>query len=200
MIYPHTELRYINDQIGYGVFATKFIPKGTITWALDDLDQIIDPEFVASVDNARRDLIHKYSYRNQDGKYILCWDLGRFVNHSFHANCIGTAYEFEIAIRDIYPGEQLTDDYGSLNIDEPFQCLPEEGTNRKWVYPDDLLHYHQEWDQKVLSALKNFNDVEQPLIHLIRPNFMEKVNLAIEQEVLPNSIKDIYFDRHKLSK
>jgi hypothetical protein len=200
MIYPHTELRYINDQIGYGVFATKFIPKGTITWALDDLDQIIDSEFVASVDTARRDLIQKYSYRNQDGKYILCWDLGRFVNHSFHANCIGTAYEFEIAIRDIYPGEQLTDDYGSLNIDEPFQCIPEKGTDRKWVYPDDLLHYHQEWDRKVISALKYFNDVEQPLIHLIRPDFMEKIKLAIEQENLPNSIKEIYFDRHKICK
>jgi uncharacterized protein len=200
MIFPHTELRYIDEQIGYGVFATKFIPKGTITWALDDLDQIIDPEFVASVDQARSELIRKYSYRNQDGKYILCWDLGRFVNHSFHANCIGTAYEFEIAIRDIYPGEQLTDDYGSLNIDEPFQCVPEAGTNRKWVYPDDLLNYHQEWDQKVLSALKYFNDVEQPLIHLVRSEFMDKIKLAIEQEVLPNSIKEIYYDRHKMNK
>jgi hypothetical protein len=37
MIHPWTELRFINDSIGYGVFATQFIPKGTIVWALDDL-------------------------------------------------------------------------------------------------------------------------------------------------------------------
>jgi uncharacterized protein len=201
MIYPHTELRYINDQIGYGVFATKFIPKGTITWALDEFDQIFDPEVLLTVDRHRRELLQKYAYRNQEGKYILCWDLGRYVNHSFHANCIGTAYEFEIAIRDIYPGEQLTDDYGSLNVDVPFKCFPEAGTNRKWVYPDDLLHFSEEWDQQVISALKHFYEVEQPLIHLIRPEFMEKVRVAAEEEILLDSIKSIYFDReiHKKS-
>lgn len=200
MIYPHTELRYINDQIGYGVFATKFIPKGTITWALDDLDQIIDPKFVQSVDKYRRELLQKYSYRNHDGKYILCWDLGRYVNHSFHANCIGTAYEFEIAIRDIYPGEQLTDDYGSLNIDEPFQCLPEEGTDRKWVYPDDLLHYSEQWDRQVMSAMKHFYKVEQPLLHLIRPEYMEKIRVTVEEGKLLDSIKCIYYHREATNK
>ncbi|HLO12006.1 MAG TPA: SET domain-containing protein [Pseudoneobacillus sp.] len=195
MIYPHTELRYINDKIGYGVFATKFIPKGTITWALDDLDHIIEPEFIYSVDKHRRELLQKYSFRNQDGKYILCWDLGRYVNHSFHANCIGTAYEFEIAVRDIYPGEQLTDDYGSLNLDEPFECFPEEGTERKWVYPDDLLRYSKEWDQKVIRALKYFDHVEQPLLHLIRPDFLSKIRVAVEEETLLDSIKSIYYKR-----
>ena len=28
MIHPDTELRYINEVFGYGVFATSFIPKG----------------------------------------------------------------------------------------------------------------------------------------------------------------------------
>lgn len=32
MIHPDTELRFINPEIGYGVFATQFIPRGTITW------------------------------------------------------------------------------------------------------------------------------------------------------------------------
>lgn len=198
MIYPHTELRFINDQIGFGVFATKFIPKGTIMWALDGLDQILEPIYFDTLDKYSSEVLKKYSYRNQEGKYILCWDLGRYLNHSFHANCMGTAYEFEVAIRDIYPGEQLTDDYGSLNMDEPLECIPEEGTERKLVYPDDLLHYYEEWDQKVLEALKHLYDVEQPLIHLIRPEFIEKVRIAATEQVLPDSIKCIYYDRHKL--
>ncbi|WP_257009391.1 SET domain-containing protein [Bacillus sp. 7884-1] len=77
MIYPHTALRYINDQIGFGVFATKFIPKGTITWALDELDQVLDPAILNSLDEYRSKIVKKYSYRNQEGKYILCWDLGQ---------------------------------------------------------------------------------------------------------------------------
>lgn len=195
MIHPHTELRYINDQMGFGVFATKFVPKGTITWALDGLDQILDPAYIETLDKHGSEVVKKYTYRNQEGKYVLCWDLGRYVNHSFHANCMGTAYEFEVAIRDIYPGEQLLDDYGTLNIDEPFECFPEKGTERKIVYPDDLLYFHEEWDQQVMESLKHFDEVEQPLLHLIRPDFMKKVRIAVKEKVLLDSIKNIYYNR-----
>jgi len=195
MMFPHTKLRYINEQMGFGVFATKFIPKGTITWALDDLDHILEPEFVAKLDKPRRKFLNKYSFRNQNGQYILCWDLGRYLNHSFHANCIGTAYNFEIAIRDILPGEQLTNDYGTLNIGTSFKPISEERTERKRVNPDDLLYFYKEWDQQVTEALKHFNDVEQPLIHLIRPEFKEKVMIAAKEHVLPDSIKNNYYNR-----
>ncbi|MGB2992572.1 MAG: SET domain-containing protein [Paenisporosarcina sp.] len=200
MIHPHTELRYINEQIGFGVFATQFIPKGTITWALDELDQILEVDYLDTVDKYKGEVIKKYAYRNQDGKFVLCWDLGKYVNHSFHANCMGTAYEFEIAIRDIYPGEQLTDDYGTLNIDEPFECISEEGTNRRVVYPDDLLTYYEEWDEQVISALKHLYEVDQKLIHLLRPEFVEKVKTAANEQFLRDSIKTIYYNRNDLSK
>ncbi|NOU96438.1 SET domain-containing protein-lysine N-methyltransferase [Paenibacillus sp. LMG 31456] len=195
MMHPHTELRYIDELIGFGVFATQFIPKGTLTWALDDLDQILDPEVVDALDDDRKKLVLKYSYRNQNGKFILCWDNGRYVNHSFHANCIGTAYEVEIAIRDIYPGEQLTDDYGSLNVDEPFDCLPEEGTDRSRVMPGDLLQFADLWDAQALEAFRHYNEVEQPLAPLIRPEFRDKVEIASRQNILLDSIREIYFDR-----
>ena len=44
MIHPHTELRFINDEIGHGVVATQFIPAGTITWVLDELDRTFTPK------------------------------------------------------------------------------------------------------------------------------------------------------------
>lgn len=195
MMIPYTKLRYINKQLGFGVFAKKLIPKGTITWALDELDYILEPEFIANLDKHRRKTINKYSYRNQKGQYIFCWDHARYVNHSFKPNCMATAYDFEIAIRDILPGEQLTNDYGTLNIGIPFEPLPEEGANRKKVNPDDLLYFYKEWDQQVLEALKHFNDVEQPLIHLIQPEIKEKIMFAIKENILPDSIKNNYFDR-----
>ncbi len=199
MIHPHTELRYINEQIGFGVFATKFIPKGTITWALDDLDQILDPMYVHNLDKDRLQVIQKYTYRNQDGKYILCWDLGRFVNHSFHTNCIGTAFDLELAAQDIYPGDQLTNDYGSLNLDEPFECLPEVGTERTCVNPDDFLLFYKEWDEKARDSFKHFNQVEQPLKHLIKKEYRDKVKIAAEKGILLDSIKSTYFDHNKIN-
>ncbi len=196
MMHPDTELRYINDEIGYGVFATKFIPKGTIVWVLDDLDQILDPSYVESLDPVRKQNVLKYSYRNQYGRYVLCWDIGRYVNHSFHANCVGTAYELELAARDIFPGEQLTDDYGTLNLDEPFDCIPEEGTDRTRVMPEDLLRYYPYWDRLAEEAFRRFNHVEQPLKHLIRREFASKVQAVADEREPMDSILNLYYDRH----
>ena len=199
MIHPHTALRYIDEQIGFGVFVTKFIPKGTIVWALDPLDQILQPSVLEQIDPYRKAIIQKYAYRNEKGQYVLCWDLGRYVNHSFHANCMGTAYNCEIAIRDIYPGEQLTDDYGTLNVEEPFECIREEGTERRIVYPDDLLKYYKQWDQQVIDALAFFEQVEQPLLHLIHPGYVEKMKKAAKDKILQDSIKSIFFDKFAIN-
>jgi len=192
MMHPDTELRYINEEIGYGVFATKFIPKGTIVWAQDDLDQVLDPSYVERLDPLRKQDVLKYSFKNQHGQYILCWDKSRYVNHSFHATCVGTMYELELAARDIHPGEELTDDYGTLNLDEPFACMPEEGTTRSWVMPDDLLYYHQQWDESARAAFRHFDRVEQPLKHLIRHEHRGKIQAIVERRAEPDSILHLY--------
>lgn len=142
MIHPHTELRFISNEIGHGVFATKLIPAGTITWVLDKLDRVFTSTEFQALDPVYQNILDYYTFRNNKGQYVLCWDNGRYVNHSFNSNCLTTAYDFEIAIRDIQPDEQLTDDYGYLNITLPFRGI-DEGTKRKTVYPDDLVKYYK---------------------------------------------------------
>jgi hypothetical protein len=192
MIHPDTELRYINDEIGFGVFATNFIPKGTITWALDELDQIMDRTFIDSLDEMRRQIVDKYAYQSEEGKYVLCWDIARFVNHSFHANCVGTAYDFDIAARDIFPGEELTNDYGALIPDEPFDCFPEAGSIRLRVMPDDMLYFYREWDRQALEAIRHFHHVAQPLKHLLAPENLQKVKAVAEGREKLDSILTCY--------
>jgi len=86
MIHPDTELRFISPVVGYGVVAKKFIPKGTITWALDELDREFTPKQYQEMDNTYKEIIEFYSFRNNVGNYVLCWDNARFVNHSFNSN------------------------------------------------------------------------------------------------------------------
>ncbi len=166
MIHPKTELKFISKEIGYGVVATDYIPAGTITWVLDKLDREFSPEHLLDMDQIYIEILDTYSYRNNKGNFVLCWDNARFVNHSFNANCLSTAYDFEIAIRDIMPGEQLTDDYGYLNISRPFRAA-DEGTRRKIVYPDDLVKYHRVWDSKIKRVFPKIRQLEQPLQSLI---------------------------------
>jgi uncharacterized protein len=197
MIHPHTELRYINDIIGYGVVATKFIPKGTITWVKDKLDREFTKRKIKRFDPLYRDILEKYCYIDNRGRYVLCWDIARFVNHSFNSNCISTAYEFEIAVRDIHPGEELTDDYGYLNVTEPFECAPEPGTERTHVMPDDLLQYHPLWDKKLKNAFSSFVQVEQSLSVLLPKDILEKSKRISKGEEEMDSILNCYFDKKK---
>ena len=66
MIHPNTELRFINNVIGYGVVATEFIPKGTITWSIDQLDRVFTPEQLQALDPVYQEILQKYSYRNNE--------------------------------------------------------------------------------------------------------------------------------------
>lgn len=192
MIHPHTELRFISKTIGYGVVATAFIPKGTITWVLDKLDREFSPQEIFGMDQTYRDILDTYSYRNNKGNFVLCWDNARFVNHSFKPSCFSTAYDFEIAIRDIHPGEQLTDDYGYLNVTEPFQA-DDEGTKRKIVYPDDLLTFGKAWDKKVLENFRKINKVEQPLGHLLDKRKWKTIQEVIEKKKEMKSLLTCYY-------
>lgn len=192
MIHPDTEIRFISNEIGYGVVAKKFIPKGTITWVLDKLDREFTPLEVSDLDPVYREILGIYTFRNNKGNYVLCWDNGRYVNHSFNSNCLTTAYDFEIAIRDIQAGEQLTDDYGYLNITEPFRALP-EGTRRKIVYPDDLLKYYKNWDKKLLPAFKRITETEQALRNLITAEQWSEIEKIASGEKEMVSILNNYY-------
>lgn len=174
MMHPKTELKLISKEVGYGVVAKEFIPAGTITWALDELDREFTPAQYDKMKPLYRDILETYCYRNNKGNLILCWDYGRYVNHSFKSNCLSTAYDFEIAIRDIQPGEELTDDYGYLNVSHPFRGI-NEGTRRKTVYPDDLLKQYKSWDKILLKNFPKITQVEQPLKSLLEEKLWNEI-------------------------
>ena len=192
MIHPKTELKFINKDIGYGVVATDFLPAGTITWVLDKLDREFSQKDFETMDPLYQEILETYSFRNNKGNLILCWDNGRYVNHSFNSNCLTTAYDFEIAIRDIKAGEQLTDDYGYLNISQPFRGI-DEGTKRKVVYPDDLKKYHKIWDSKINKVFGKIEKLDQPLRSLIPERIWQKITRINRGEEQIDSILNNYF-------
>jgi uncharacterized protein len=125
VIHPDRELRYGNDTIGDGLFANRLIPMARFTWVHDDLDQVVDPQLDHRLPPTLAALLRKYSYVEPRGR-VLCWDHARFRNHSCEPNCRSTGFDLEIAVKDIRPGQQLTDDYGSLNVDFEWAMLKEQ--------------------------------------------------------------------------
>lgn len=193
-MHPETILQGVSADRDPGVVAAGFIPKGTITWILDPLDRIFTPEAVHEMQPLSRNFLDRYAYRNQHGELVLCWDHARFVNHSFHANSLLTPYGFELAVCDIFPGEEITNDYGFFNVQEPLYFHTDQDGSRSAVLPDDLLRYYKLWDAQLVSAFARFNIVPQTLAQWIAPAFQEKVRAVAAGQEIMDSTLGCYFD------
>lgn len=192
MLHPDTYVQFIDPLIGSGVFAGRLIPRGTIVWVQDRFDRVYTETEVRQLEPVYQEILERYCFRNRRGEWIFCWDLTRYINHSFNANCIATPYGCELAIRDIPAGEQLTNDYGFFNIIEPFDCLPEAGASRTRVMPDDLLRCASEWDAKLAAAYPELLQREQPLITLLSEENRARLEAVSRGEQTPLSIQAIY--------
>lgn len=175
MVHPNTQIKFISDEIGYGVFATAFMPKGTITYVKDSMELEISPSDFYKHNAVMQEQIEKYSYIDEKGFRIVSWDFAKYVNHCCDCNTMSTGYGFEIAIRDIQEGEQITDEYGIFNMTEAMTLNCSRPGCRGMVCRTDLDKHFQEWDAKLLPALLQFKAIEQPLAALIDEETLQKV-------------------------
>lgn len=189
MIHPDTELRFINPQVGYGVFASAFIPKGTIVYIKDSLEiEISQNDFKKCIPELR-DKIERYSYIDEKGYRIVSWDIAKYVNHCCECNTISTGYGFEIAIKDILPGEQITDEYAIFNLESPITLFCDKTNCRKVVSPLDFDLYYKKWDKQIKEALIESPNVDQPLINLLDKQTLQELNRFLKN---PKFYKSVY--------
>ncbi len=114
-----------SDIEGIGVFAVSDINKGTIVWRFDPaLDRLYDPAELEAMHPVMRDFLMRYAYLHaKTGRYVLCCDNSRFVNHADDPNTRGEFPEdghpegIDRACRDIKAGEEITCDYNSFDED-----------------------------------------------------------------------------------
>ncbi len=188
MIHPDTELRNIGEPIGYGVFATAHIPEGTIVYVKDSLELIISPTDYLMHTSDMQEVIEKYSYIDEKGNRIVSWDFAKYVNHCCNCNTISTGYGFEIAIRDIHAGEQITDEYGIFNLDREMSLVCGEPTCRRVIRPDDFDTYYRDWDEKIKASIPKLFQVQQPLMPFLDGETRESLDQFFAQPELYRSV------------
>ncbi|MFX0030941.1 MAG: SET domain-containing protein [Candidatus Hermodarchaeota archaeon] len=121
-IKEYAEVRKSNIH-GFGLFAKKFIPVGTVWWHARPQDVLIitKDQFLKLDKSPRTRLLTGYiecllTYAYYDevlDSLIFCLDDSKFVNHSDTPNT-GTVEEHSlnaITKKDIHPGEEITEDY-----------------------------------------------------------------------------------------
>jgi SET domain-containing protein len=103
---------------GIGLFAAEDIKTGTVTWRfVSGFDQLFSADEIAALpEPARTDMINHTYVDAATGHYVLCLDNARFMNHADNPNTRGIHADgaiegYDIAVRDIACGEELTCDY-----------------------------------------------------------------------------------------
>lgn len=192
MMHPDTELKFVSPEIGYGVFAKAPIPKGTIVYATDALDIKIRLDDELAQDPLYVRHIKRYAIL-EHGHYVLCWDIGKYVNHCCNPNCLATGYGFEIAIRDIAAGEELTDEYGLFNMQEEVEFICHHANCRRRLRPDDISVYGAQWDEIIKQTLPHLQQVPQPLFSYLEA---ETVAAVIDYLTTGNSYCSVATLKH----
>ncbi len=193
MIHPATEIRIVNEGIGYGVFATSQIPCGTVTYVQDDLDLVFEHDDPRVARGHMRPHILKYSFTGPRGERVLSWDHAKYMNHSCTPNSVSTGYGFEIAVRDIEEGEEVTDDYGlfMFSEEEELLCLCGSGLCRGRLRNNDIDHLAGRYDPLLKDALRKFTSVDQPLLPLLRTSVRRRLMTFLNTGKQYRSIKSL---------
>jgi len=104
---------------GIGVFVEERIKKGQPIWVFDPrVDVRVRVADLPSFPPTMRAFFHKYGYDEMyegERTIVLCGDHGRHVNHSDDPNM--SDGDTDIAARDIEPGEELTCNYYTFDLD-----------------------------------------------------------------------------------
>ncbi len=195
MIHPATELRYVNDIIGLGVFAVADIPKGTIVYAKDSFDIEVTPKEFAALSPPMQAVAERYSYLDERGVRIISWDHAKYVNHRCDCNTMSTGYGFEIALRDIAAGEEITDEYGLFNMDQEIVLACGCEGCRGVLRPGDIETWHPVWDARVKGALACLRRVPQPLWDVLDPAIRGEVEAYLRRRTSYRSVLSLRLPR-----
>jgi SET domain-containing protein len=112
----------LSDIAGIGLFAGEDIPKGRVTWRfMAGFDRLLtQAEIDGLPEPARANLLDHAYLDAASGRFVLCADNARFMNHAEDPNTAGVHEPgqiegYDIAVRDIREGEELTCDYRTFD-------------------------------------------------------------------------------------
>ncbi len=141
---------------GKGLFATGRIPRGTlIDHYCDRCKVVCTRQDLEVMSPGEQDKVLEHTFATESGDVVLDCSIGRYMNHSCNANVLEHEGGFDIAVRDILPGEEVTCDYRQFyDPCEGFTCHCGQATcwghvHCREPHPEAL---ELEWSTKLEAA------------------------------------------------
>ena len=156
--------KYVN-----GLFATQFIPKGTITDFRCQKCGFYSKEELARLPKKELDFVMDHEILNlKTGLYSkFCDKRMLYDNHSCNANTLGFK-GLGITVKDIKKGEECTSDYrrngeGPVHFPGGCKCGAENCIEKSTWRPPASKKLRKFWDDEIRTAIKLIPHVKQPL-------------------------------------
>nr|WP_320049392.1 SET domain-containing protein [uncultured Desulfuromonas sp.] len=195
MIHPATTVRPVSPEIGNGVFATEFIPCGTLIVVKDCCDLSLSRSDFFALPEVLRQSLETFMYHDKHGQLVLGWDHAKYMNHSCCSNTMMTDYGVEVVVRDIAEGEEVTSEYGLLNVQDPYDLYCNCVHCRCALRLDDIDRYAPQWDEQILAALQRVELCAQPLWNLLDPQSQHEITSLRQAPELYRSVRGLKWRR-----
>lgn len=100
---------------GSGLIARELIPLGTVVWRFQPgFDVLLPATLLEALPTAVREQVQYWSFHHtKTDVYVMSSDDDRFTNHADEPNT-RVDDDCTIAVRDIHPGEEITNNYNEL--------------------------------------------------------------------------------------
>lgn len=164
---------------GLGLFATQFIPKGTIVCFECEKCKKIRIRDIEKLNQEKIEFLRDYGYTFGDSHIHIDCDEAKHMNHSCDSNVLlmDSNRYIDIVVKDIRKGQEATYDYRQFALNDfdfvykGMKCECNNPNCCKLLYLDkSLIHLKEKWSQEIKSALSNIYKIEQPLLALASIN------------------------------
>ena len=183
---------------GEGVFAGENIPRGTIIYFLNGNDRLIHSNEISSLPEVERNRIVKYGVQEESGNWLL-GEGEEKLNHSCDANVLMLFVDdiyCDIAVRDIYEGEEITADYSLFFSAFPYkmECNCRSSICRKMITCGVQIDIQTQnrWCMRISEATECIFDVKQKLFTL-ESEEAKRLTIAIKSKLRPKVFPYIKF-------
>ncbi|MGI0141662.1 MAG: SET domain-containing protein [Candidatus Micrarchaeales archaeon] len=156
---------------GKGLFATQFIPKGTIidSYSLCKKCGTYSKEELAKLSKKEHNFVIHHEQKTKAGlRAKYCDERLSYTNHSCNSNILESDEGFDIAIKDIKKGEEVTEDYRRYGSKKTHfvggcKCGGKNCIGRTAFMAPGSKKLQKFWNRKINAALRLIPSVKQPL-------------------------------------
>ena len=136
---------------GVCLVTTRLIRAGELVWELDEPSYTL--EEIESWPQERREAFEWYGFQCGVDRYSLPEGLSREMNHSCDPNTWWRGSYALVARSDIRPGEEITYDYSTADVDHVFEMECNCGSPRCRGTVSNRDHLDPEWQKQYGSNL-----------------------------------------------